>query len=68
MLQHKAHRDSKIMNEVQGLAPYRDGCEISRFIKTLESDLKEIGVPKSKFKKILLRKLSPRPGIWLMMW
>jgi len=48
------------MREVQSIASFRDGDEIHSYIMGLESDLTDIGVPTDKWKRILLRKLTPK--------
>lgn len=48
------------MREVQSIASFRDGDEIHSYIMGLESDLTDIGVPKDKWKRIFLRKLTPK--------
>ncbi len=45
---------------VDGIPPYKDGAEISKFVMTLETELREIGVSKGQYKRVLLSKLTPK--------
>jgi len=45
---------------VDGIPPYKDGAEISKFVRTLETELREIGVSKGQYKRVLLSKLTPK--------
>ena len=45
---------------VDGIPPYKDGAEISKYVKTLETELREIGVSKGQHKRILLSKLTSK--------
>ncbi len=46
--------------EIQSLVSYRDSDEIHHYIMGLEADLKDLEVPVKKWKRILLRKLTPK--------
>ncbi len=45
---------------VSNIPSYMDGSEISKYIRGLEADLKDIGVSQRQYKRILLSKLSPK--------
>ncbi len=45
---------------VDGIPPYKDDAEISKFVRTLETELREIGVSKGQYKRVLLSKLTPK--------
>jgi len=61
VIDSKRHKMSEfMMREVQSLAAYRDTDEIHNYILGLEADLSDIEVPKKRWKRILLRKLTPK--------
>ena len=46
--------------KVQGLAHHKDGLDIAKYVRKLEADLTDIGVPRREFKTILFQKLSSK--------
>ncbi len=46
--------------KVQGLARHKDGLDIAKYVRMLEADLTDIGVPRREFKTILFQKLSSK--------
>ncbi len=45
---------------VDSIPNYKDGTEISKFIRGMEADLRDIGVSRAQYKSILLSKLTPK--------
>ncbi len=46
--------------EIQAIASYRDSDEIHHYILSLEADLKDLNVPQKRWKRVLIRKLTPK--------
>ncbi len=46
--------------EIQFIVAYRDTDEIHHYIMGLEADLKDLRIPEKRWKRILLRKLTPK--------
>ncbi len=51
-VQESADRNRLINN----LPPHKDGADIAKYLRKLEADLRDIGVPSSHFKSILYQK------------
>ena len=54
--QESANRNRQINN----LPPHKDGADIAKYLRKLEADLRDIGVPSSRFKSILYQKLQSK--------
>ncbi len=46
--------------QVIGLATHKDGIDIAKYIRKLEADLADLGVPRREYKTILYQKLSSK--------
>ncbi len=58
--QHVTKFNESTSREIQSIVSYRDSDEIHHYIMGLEADLKDLEVPSRKWKRILLRKLTPK--------
>ncbi len=57
----KTSADSEyVSKEIQSIASYRDTDEIHHYILSLEADLKDLEVPLKRWKRVLIRKLTPK--------
>ena len=52
--------DAGLTRQINALAPHKDGDDISKYIRKLEADLRDIGCPRRRWKTILLQKLQSK--------
>jgi len=52
--------DADLTRHLNALAPHKDGVDISKYIRKLEADLRDIGCPRRRWKSILLQKLQSK--------
>ncbi len=50
----------RIEREIQQLASFRDSDEIHNYVVGLEADLSDLEIPEKRWKRILLKKLTPK--------
>ncbi len=48
---------AEMNRQINNLAPHKDGADIAKYIRKLEADLRDIGVPAARFKSVLYQKL-----------
>ncbi len=58
--QHVSRQHERANREVQSIVSYRDSDEIHHYIMGLEADLLDLEIPRKRWKRILLRKLTPK--------
>ena len=51
---------AEMNRQVNNLAPHKDGADIAKYIRKLEADLHDIGVPAARFKSVLYQKLQSK--------
>ncbi len=51
---------AEMNRQINNLAPHKDGADIAKYIRKLEADLRDIGVPAARFKSVLYQKLQSK--------
>ncbi len=54
------HASAEKNRQVNNLPPHKDGADIAKYIRKLEPDLRDIGVPPARYKSILYQKLQSK--------
>ncbi len=54
------HASAEKNRQVNNLPPHKDGADIAKYIRKLEADLRDIGVPPARYKSILYQKLQSK--------
>ncbi len=52
--------DAGLTRQINALAPHKDGVDISKYIRKLEADLRDIGCQRQLWTTILLQKLQSK--------